>query len=141
LEQALVDGWFDFDPPPSLVTPEGNTADLLGRLRQCADCLSCGDVVIRAQLACALADAGLTERSTAADTDTAFTPLLRRACAGRYMRAAGLVFARAARAFVTHGDTARAIDLWRQAILLSSESRLYSDVLECRRALNAAIVE
>jgi hypothetical protein len=138
LEQALADGWFDFDPPPSLVTPEGNTADLLGRLRQCADGLSCGDVVIRARLACALADAGLTERSMAADTDT---PLLRRAGAGRYMRAAGLVFARAARAFATHGDTARAIGLWRQAILLSSESRLYSDVFECRRALNAAIVE
>jgi hypothetical protein len=111
LEQALADGWFDFDPPPSLVTPEGNTADLLGRLRQCADGLSCGDVVIRARLACALADAGLTERSTAADTDTAFTPLLRRAGAGRCMRAGGLVFARAARAFATHGDTARAIGL------------------------------
>jgi hypothetical protein len=40
-----------------------------------------------------------------------------------------------------HGDTARAIDLWRQAILSSSESRLYGDVVECRRALNAAILE
>jgi len=53
----------------------------------------------------------------------------------------GLVFARGAHAFAMHGDTRRAIDLWRQAILLSSESRRYGDVLACRRALNAAILE
>ena len=40
-----------------------------------------------------------------------------------------------------HGDPARAIDLWRQSILLSSESRLYGDVLACRQALNAAVFE
>ena len=53
LEQALVDGWFDLDPPHSLVTPDGNTTDLLTRLRQSANGLSCNDVVIRARLACA----------------------------------------------------------------------------------------
>jgi hypothetical protein len=141
LEQALVDGWFDFDPPHSLVTPSGNTADLLTRLRGCADGLSCGDVVIRARLACALADSGLTACSTAADADAAYTTILQWAGAGRYLHAGGLVFARAARALAMHGGTVRAIDLWRQAILLSSESRLYGDVLGCRRALNAAIFE
>jgi hypothetical protein len=64
LEQALVDGWFDFDPPHSLVTPGGNSADLLARLRQSAEGLSCGDVVIRARLACAVADASLAAIST-----------------------------------------------------------------------------
>ena len=36
LEQALVDGWFDFDPPGSLVDPGGNTAALLTRLQASA---------------------------------------------------------------------------------------------------------
>jgi hypothetical protein len=40
-----------------------------------------------------------------------------------------------------HGATARALDMWRQAIRLSGESRLYGDVAGCRRALNAAILE
>jgi hypothetical protein len=141
LEHAVVDGWFDFDPPYSLVTPDGNTADLLARLRRCADSLTCPDVVIRARLACAAADADLTANSTAAQTETVYAPILRLAGAGRYLHAAGLVFARAARAFAMHGDTARAIDLWRQSILQSSESRRYGDVLACRRALNAAILE
>jgi hypothetical protein len=34
-----------------------------------------------------------------------------------------------------HGATARAIDMWRQAIRLSGESRLYGDAAACRRAL------
>ncbi len=47
----------------------------------------------------------------------------------------------AAHAFAMHGDTARAIDLWRQSILLFSASRLYGDVLAVRQALNAGILE
>ena len=141
LEQAVVDGWFDSDPPCSLVHVDGNTADLLNRLRRCADGLECSDVVIRARLACALADAALTEDSSPGDVDTAFKALLQRAGAGRFRHAGGLVVARAAHAFAMHGDTARAIDLWRQAILLSSEARLYGDVLACRAALTAAVLE
>ena len=141
LKQALVDGWFDFDPPHSLVTPGGINADLLNRLRQCASGLASSDVVIRARLACALADASLAANASPTDTEAAFMPTVQAAGAGRYLHAGGLVFARAARAFAMHGDTAHAIDLWRQAILRSSESRLYGDVLGCRRALNAAILE
>jgi len=141
LEQALADGWYDYEPPYSLVPVEGITADLLARLRQCAAGQSCADVVIRARLACALADTGLTARSSMADTQAAYADLLEQAGAGRYREAGGLVAARAARAFAMHGDTGRAINLWRQSILLSSESRLYGDVLGCRRALNAAILE
>ena len=141
VEQALVDDWFDFDPAWSLVDPGENTADLLNRLRRCASGLRSPDVVIRARLACALADASLTVDSSAADTEAAFGPILRQAGAGRYLHAGGLIFARAAYAFVMHGDPARAIDLWRQSILLSSESRLYGDVVACRSALNAAVFE
>ena len=141
LEQALADGWYDYDPPYSLVTPGGNTTDLRDRLRRCAAGQSSADVVIRARLACALADTGLTADSSAADTQAAYAEPLEQAGAGRYREAGGLVTARAARAFAMHGDTGRAINLWRQSILLSSESRLYGDVLGCRRALNAAILE
>ena len=141
LEQALVDGWFDFVPPQPLVTPPGSTPDLRGRLRSCAEGRSCADVVIRARLACALADTALTADSTSADADEVYRELLLRAGAGRYMHAGGLVFARAAHAFAMHGETRRAIDVWRQAMMLSSESRRYGDVLACRRALNAAILE
>ena len=141
LEQALTDGWYDYNPPYSLVTPGGNTTDLLDRLRRCAAGQSGSDVVIRVRLACALADAGLTADSSAADTQAAYAELLEQAGAGRYREAGGLVTARAARAFAMHGDMGRAINLWRQSILLSSESRMFGDVLGCRRALNAAILE
>jgi hypothetical protein len=141
LEQALVDCWYDYDPPYSLVPVDGTTANLLARLRQCTAAQSCADVVIRARLACAVADTGLTANSSTADTQAAYAELLEQAGAGRYREAGGLVTARAARAFAMHGDTGRAINLWRQSILLSSESRLYGDVLGCRRALNAAILE
>jgi len=141
LEQALVDGWYDYDPPYSLVTPGGNTTDLLDRLRRCAARQSSADVVIRARLACALADTGLTVDSSAADVQAAYAELLEQTGAGRYREAGGLVTARAARAFAMHGDMERAVNLWRQSILLSSESRLYGDVFGYRRALNAAILE
>jgi len=141
LEQALVDGWYDYDPPYSLVTPGGNSIDLLDRLRRYAAGQSSADVVLRARLACALADAGLPADSSAADVQAAYAELLDQAGAGRYREAGGLVTARAARAFAMHGDMGRAINLWRRSILMSSESRLYGDVLGCRRALNAAILE
>jgi hypothetical protein len=144
LEQVVTDGWFDFDPPYSLVTPDapdGNMPGFLARLRQCADTLTSSDAVVRARLACAVADATLTAISTATQTEAVYAPILDKAGAGRYLHAGGLVYARAARGFAMHGDTARAIDLWRQSILQASGSRQYGDVLACRRALNAALLE
>jgi hypothetical protein len=117
------------------------TPDLLARLRECAAGQSCPDVVIRARLACALADAELSANSSPEDTRAAYAGLLDKAGAGRYREAGGLIAARAARAFAMHGDMEQAIDLWRRSILWASESRLYGDVLGCRRALNAAILE
>ena len=97
--------------------------------------------MIRARLACAVADASLTAGSTTAETSGAFGEILRKAGAGRYQHADGVVFARAAHAYAMHGDTEHAIDLWRQSILRSSESRMYGDVLACRHAVNSAILE
>jgi hypothetical protein len=141
LEQAVVDGWYDYDPPRSLVTPPGVTPDLLARLRQCASGQSCADVTIRARLACALADSGLSSGSSAADVRAEYDGLLGEASAGRYLHAGATILARGARAFAVHGDSDRAVNLWRSGILMASESRLYGDVLGCRRALNAAILE
>ena len=141
LEQAVVDGWFDFDPPRSLVDPGSNNTNLLSRLRNCAARQSCADVVTRARLACAIADASLTAGSGPAETSGAFGEIMRKAGAGRYRHADGLIFARAAHALAMHGDTEHAIDLWRQAILRSSESRMYGDVVACRQAVNTAILE
>ena len=122
-------------------SPPGNTPDLLVRLRPAP----------RAGPALTLSSGpGSPARSPTPScpptrprriADEAYRELLQHAGAGRYMHAGGLVFARGAHAFAMHGDTRRAIDLWRQAILLSSESRRYGDVLACRRALNAAILE
>jgi hypothetical protein len=141
LEQALVDGWYDYDPLYSLVTMDSPTTDILAQLRKCAAGQSSSDVVIRARLACALADTELKADSPAEDVQAAYAGHLERAGAGRYREAGGLIAARAARAFAMHGDTDRAIDLWRRSILWASESRLYGDVLGCRGALNAAILE
>lgn len=141
LEQAAVDGWSEFDPPYSLVSGTGNTAALLERLRQCASRLSSTDVTVRAGLACALADTGLTAQSSPDDVAAAFEPLARMAGAGRFRHAGGLVTARAALASAMHGDADRAMNLWRQSILLSSGERLYGDVTGSRRALNTIILE
>ena len=120
--------------------PDGNTADLLARLRQCASGLSCSDVVIRARLACALAEVSLTRlhrsrrgrRVHAADATGRSWPV----SASRWVC---LCPCSARLRDARRND--EPIDLWRQAILLSSKSRLYGDVAECRRALNAAIFE
>jgi hypothetical protein len=141
LEQAVTDGWYDFDPPAALVDPGGNDRDLLDRLLGCAAGLSSTDVVLRARLHCAHADALLRAGSAPADVEAAFAPVMRNTGTGRYRDAEGLAAARAARAFAVHGDPARAIDLWRKSILLASESRLYGDVVACRLAINSAAFE
>ena len=60
---------------------------------------------------------------------------------GRPIHARGRPGVRSGRTPSPCAVTPGAVDLWRQAILLSSESRRYGDVLTCRRALNAAILE
>jgi hypothetical protein len=141
LEQALADGWYDFDPPALLVDPGGNDRGLLSRLLTCADALHGTDPVLRARLHCACADARLNFASVPADVEAAFARIMWDTVTGRYREAEGLAAARAARAFAMHGDIGRAIDLWRKSIMLASESRLYGDILACRMAINTAALE
>ena len=141
VEQALVDGWHDFDPPAALVDPGGNDRNLLDRLLACTSGLSIADVELRARLNCARADVSLRLGYTSEEAESAYGELIRNAGAGRYRHADGLIAARAARAFALCGGISRAIEFWRTSIMMASESGLYGDVIACRRAINAAVFE
>lgn len=138
LEQALVDGLFDFDPPrSSFVDPDGTAPQALAGIVASARSASehTPDPTLRARIDCAVADAGLRASSAAAAVEAAYGPLVGRASAGRYGDAHGLVASRAARAFAQHADPGRAEDLGRQAIMASSEAGLYGDARGALRAM------
>ncbi len=137
LEDAIVDGLFDFDPPWSLVSETGEGASaILAELRGLAARPTTSDPVLRARLACARADAELTVDSSEADVDSAYRPLVEDALAGRYLHASALVAARAAHAFATHGSLKRAENLWRRSALAASEEGLFGDVRNTLRSLS-----
>lgn len=138
LEGALADGLFEFDPPRSVVAQTGPStaaelADLLAAARTAAG--AAADPAVRARLLCGLADAALPASAGPADAQQRYGALLTEAGAGRHRDAAGLVAARAARAFALHGDAATAEELWRRAVLVSSESGLYGDARGCLRSM------
>jgi hypothetical protein len=115
LEQAVVDGLFDFDPPHSVVVEgDDDLPRLLGELRQVAGDVSSADVIVRARLACALADASLTAACSPQQVQKTYGGLLQDAGAGRYRHARGLVAARGAHAFAVRGDLDRAEALLQQ---------------------------
>ncbi len=135
LEQALVDGLYDFVPAFSImIDVDEDTARLLSELRDLADRAQSSDAATRARLRCAVADATLTADASLEDVDGAYGQLVSDALAGRYLHARGLVTARAARAFAIGGDTERANSNWRQSILASSEDGFYGDVRGAMRA-------
>lgn len=143
LEQALVDGWFDSADPQPIIADGGSVearnpdtrAELLNELRALAAAAQARDVVVRARLRCAVADAGLTLCSSAAEVQAAYGELLDHGLAGRLLHARGLIASRAAYAFAVAGEAEKAISLWRQSILASSEHEYYGDA---RAALRAA---
>lgn len=138
LERALADGLFESDPPRSVVIEtDASTAGLLSGLvgAALASADAAADPATRARLACGLADAALRASSSPADAEAQYAPLLTAVAAGRYRNAAGLVAARAARAFALRGDPARAEDLWRRAVLASSEAGLYGDARGALRSM------
>lgn len=142
LEQALVDGLFDFDPPRSMfVETDSDTASRLEALRAAAESATSSDPIVRARLRCAVADASLRINSTPGDVATAYSLLIEHAVAGRLHNANGLVASRAAYAFATHGDVTRAENLWRRAVLDSSEASLYGDARQALRSIQAATTD
>jgi hypothetical protein len=135
LEDALVDGLYDFDPPLAImVDVDGDTDQYLGELRVMAAASDGSNAVLRARLRVAVADAALLVDASSEEVDQAYCDVLEDALAGRFLRARGLVTSRAAYAFAIRGDTRRAENLWRQSILVSSEDRFYGDARNAMRA-------
>ncbi|MFF8781761.1 hypothetical protein ACF07W_31215 [Streptomyces sp. NPDC015140] len=130
LEQAVVDGLYDFVPARSVVaTTDEQTATRLVELRELASAATSTDVEIRARLRCAVADASLTAAASPDEVDAAYRRAVDDALAGRFLHVRGLVASRAAYAFATHGDVERADNYWRQAAIASSEESYYGDAL------------
>jgi hypothetical protein len=136
LEQAIVDGLYDFDPPFSVVIDvDAATEGYLSRLVEVAKASWVSDPFMRARLRCAIADSLLSEDSAVTDIDAAYGDLLDDALAGRLLHARGLVASRAARAYAVRGQIDRADNLWRQSILSSCEDGFYGDAQNCMRAI------
>jgi hypothetical protein len=136
IEQALVDGLYDFEEPSSIVADaDASTSGLLRDLRQMSALAEPADALLRARLRCAVADASLPLSASLSAVEAAYAHLIDDAGAGRFIRGRGLVLARAAYAFGVRGETGRADSLWRQSVLASSEDGLYGDA---RAALRAA---
>ncbi|HUR09251.1 MAG TPA: hypothetical protein VM347_42400 [Nonomuraea sp.] len=135
IEQTLTDGLFDFVPPrSSVVEVDDDTPELLARLRVLAAEVETPDIVLRARLRCATADAQLTLDASEDDIAKAYNDLIDDASAGRYRHARGLITSRAAYAHAVRGLSSRAIKLWRQSIIASSEHGYYGDVRLAARA-------
>jgi hypothetical protein len=136
LEQAIVDGLYEFNPPFSIVSAVvSNVQQFLGELRDLAALSTHSSGEIRARLRCAVADAKLTETSSPQDVHDVYREVIDDALAGRMLRARGLVASRAAYAFAVRGDIGRANNLWRQSILCSCEDGFYGDAHDAMRAL------
>lgn len=135
LEQAVVDGLYDFVPARSVVAgTDDQTPELLVELRDLASTATSSDVGIRARLRCAVADASLTAAAEPDEVDAVYRGVVDDALAGRFLHARGLVTARAAYAFANHGNVERADNYWRQAALASSEEGYYGDALGAMRS-------
>ncbi|WP_216897349.1 hypothetical protein [Nocardia alni] len=130
LENALIDGLFDFDPPQSTIVPPQSDAaitPLLNELVDLARGLTPADRVLRARLGCAIADASLQLSSTIDEVDSAYQELLDAALAGRLLHARGLVTSRAAYAYASRGALEKAVKWWENSILTTCEEGYYGD--------------
>lgn len=135
IEQAVADGLFDQVPPDSITAQvDEATPRLLHDLKMLAATTDTRDVVVRARLRCAAADAELTLNADTEAVDQAYSKLVQDALAGRYQHARGLVASRAAYAYAARGEADRAITLWRQSILACSEDGYYGDARNAIRA-------
>jgi hypothetical protein len=136
IEQALVDGLYDFSTPRSVfVDVDEDTPDLLSDLRALAEPADSRDAEIRARVRSAVADSRLTLDADVAAVDAAYGGLILEAGAGRYREVGALVLSRAAYAYAIRGALDKAESLWRQSILASSEASLYGDVRGASRSI------
>lgn len=127
-EQALVDGLYATDPPTPVVGIENQPANLPQLL---AELLALGNRALesptssardwRARLRCTLADAVIEQSrrtSTPTPVDQAYGPLIADVTAGRVLPGpAAVVHARAGRAYAVAGESDKAIDSLRRAVM------------------------
>lgn len=142
IEQALVDGLYDRTPPTSPIAHvDDKTPALLRELRDIATEVSSRDVVVRARLRCAVADASLRVDDAAEAVDVVYRDVVNDALAGRLRHGRELVTSRAARAFAVAGDYKHADQLWRRCIQDSIEHEYYGDTSAAMRASQFAAWE
>ncbi|MFJ3644475.1 hypothetical protein [Streptomyces murinus] len=135
LEQALVDELYDSSASSPVVEPKDAPPELLDELRELAARVDSRDVLIRARLACAVADASLRLDCSPEKVQSVYGSLVNAAGAGRYQQARGLITSRAARAFALRGAPDRAEELWNQSVLASSEDGWFGDARFALRAM------
>jgi hypothetical protein len=138
LENAIVDGLFDFDPPRSVTMPssEGDLADNLKELAELANRAAPSDALLRARLDCARADSSLRLNDAAGDVADAYGELMSRASTAGYLSAGALAMSRCAYAYAIRGDLQKAREGWQQSILFSSgEVGLYGDARASMRSI------
>ncbi len=142
IEQAIVDGLYDFEEPDSIVAEtDASTPGLLDQLRGLAVAAAHRDPLLRARLRCATADAALRLSASTQEVQIAYAPLIDDAGAGRFLRGRGLVLSRAAYAFGVRGETGRADSLWQQSVLASSEDGFYGDARAALRASRLLVTD
>lgn len=135
LEQTIVDCWYDHAGGESpftrgLAEPEGHLDDL----RLLAASVDAPDPMLRGRLRTAVADASLAWDATPTEVAAAYDDVLNDANAGRFLSSRSLVTSRAAFAYATRGDFARAEQLWRQAAISFSEDGYHGDVRHALRS-------
>ncbi|GAA2497298.1 hypothetical protein [Streptomyces longisporus] len=133
---------YDWIPARPVLSPlDADTDGLLARLRSLAASADHRDPVIRARLRCAYADAAVPLEGTREELERSWQQLVRAAAAGRFRGARALVASRAAYAFAARGDGEQAENLWRQAVLASSEEQLYGDARGAMRSLQYLAID
>ena len=121
LENALVDGLYDFDPPRSITRsiPTEGLAGWLTQLTDMARRAAPSDSLLRARLDCAIADSSLLLSDPPEDVTAVYWDLVDRASTAGYLRAGGLVMSRCAYAYAVRGDLQNARRWWQRSILES----------------------
>jgi hypothetical protein len=137
LENALVDGLYDFDPPraPTMDIRSEGLTPLLVELREMVLGATSSDGVLRARIRCAVADANLPLAADKSAVDAAYAPITNDAEVGAFVRASGLVKSRRAYAHAQHGDPEAAQRWWSGCIRDSSEHHYYGDARAAMRSI------
>ncbi|TQC46534.1 hypothetical protein EEB14_25685 [Rhodococcus sp. WS4] len=143
LENALVDGLYDFTPPHSsfVDTSDGDPTPLLIELSDMAGRLTPSDPILRARIACGVADSSLRLNADPSEVDAAYRDIVLAATAGGFLEANGLTAARHAYALAVRGERTTAQMWWQRSILDSCEAGYYGDALSAFRSISDIVFD